>query len=141
MGFKESVSQKYAETFYEKNKDRLTQVQGKILQCKVERKTVLWIFHKLAATILVKPAGSRNIVKCEYIKKRWFKQVKFVQISQGHSVIIQGLKGKKDKKGKSKGNRETISIMNIRNLTNKTDLVPVNDANMKVQKVRDKRFK
>lgn len=140
MGFKDSVSKKYAESFYEKNKDRIAQVQGKILQIKEERKKVFFIFHKLLVTILVKPAGSRNIVKCEYKRNKWFKPAEFITVSQGHSVLIQGLKGKKDKKGNSKGNRETISIMNINNLTNKQMLVPV-EGGMKQQKVRDKRFK
>lgn len=140
MGFKEKMSKKYTETYLNKYGDRLTQVQGKILSVKVEKKCILWIFHKITASLLIKPDRSRNIVKCEFKKKRWFKPVNFIQLSQGHSVIVQGLKGKKDAK-KKKQSSEIIEIMNIRNLTTRKDLVPMEGQQPKVQKVRDKRFK
>ncbi|SHH43955.1 hypothetical protein SAMN02745196_00379 [Clostridium collagenovorans DSM 3089] len=136
MGFKDKFKQQYAQTYMNKYGDRLTQVQGKVLSIKVEEKAILWIFHKLLATIVVKPEGSKSITKCVYKKNRWFKKVTFISVLQGHNVVIQGLKGKK-----GKDNRENIEIMNIRNLTTKRDLVPVEGA-PKVQRVRqDRRYR
>ncbi|WP_142414828.1 hypothetical protein [Hathewaya massiliensis] len=135
MGFKDNFRQKSAEVFFEKNRDRITQVQGKVLSIKVEEKSFLWILHKLTATILIKPEGSKNIVQCVYNKKRWFKKVEFMSILQGHSVLIQGLKGKKGKE-----NRELIEILNIRNNNTKKFLVPMEGAeNIKVQRVNPRR--
>ena len=54
-----------------------------------------------------------------YKKRRWFKKINFISVLQGHSVIIQGMKGKKGKE-----HREQIQIVNIRNMTTKKDLVP-----------------
>ncbi|MFX0548891.1 hypothetical protein ACOAKC_06090 [Hathewaya histolytica] len=138
MGFKDSFRKKSAEVFFEKNSDRITQVQGKVLSIKVEEKSFLWILHKLTATLLIKPEGSKNIVHCTYKKKRWFKKVNFMNILQGHSVLVQGLKGKKGKE-----NRESIEVLNIRNNTTKKFLIPVEGAeNIKVQRVNpNRRFK
>jgi hypothetical protein len=136
MGFKDKLTQKYTESYLKKYGDRLTQVQGKVLSVKIQPKTILWIFHKLTVTVLVKPERSKNIVRCIYNKKRWFKKIDFISISQGNSVIIQGLKGKKGKE-----NSEAVEILNIRNLTTKKDLVPMEGA-PKVQKVRqDRRYR
>ncbi|AWZ48220.1 hypothetical protein [Hathewaya limosa] len=133
MGFKDSFRQKSAEVFFDKNKDRITQVQGKVLSIKVEEKTFLWIIHKLTAIILIKPENSKNVVQCVYKKRRWFKQVNFMTIFQGHSLIVQGLKSHVSKKD----TREIVEILNIRNNTTKKFLVPVEGAeNLKVQRVR-----
>lgn len=136
MGFKDKLTQRYTESYFKKYGDRLTQVQGKVLSIKIEPKTILWIFNKLTVTILIKPERSKNIVKCIYDKKRWFKKINFISVSQGNSLIIQGLKGKKGKE-----NRELVEILNIRNLTTKKDLVPI-EGTPKVQKVRqDRRYR
>ncbi|MBU3190557.1 hypothetical protein K9O30_15425 [Clostridium bowmanii] len=144
MGFKDKLTNSYTQAYLKRYGDRLTQAQGRVLSIKVEEKNRFYefleyfrIFYKLTVTILVKADGSKSIAKCVYNKKRWFKKIKFISVLQGHSVVIQGMKGKK---GKEK--REQISIVNIRNMTTKKDLVPMQGTAPKVQRVRaDKRFK
>ena len=132
MGFKEKLAKHYTESYLKKYGDRLAQVQGNVVSVKVEEKTILWIFHKISAVIIVRPERSKSIIKCTYKKNRWFKKPEFISINQGNLVIVQGLKGKKGKE-----NREVIEIMNVRNLTTKKDLVPVEGAQVKrVQKVQ-----
>ncbi|AAO36186.1 hypothetical protein [Clostridium tetani] len=135
MGFTDKLNKYYAENYIKKYGDRLSQVQGNIVSVKVEEKTILWIFHKITAVLLVKPERSKNIVRCVYKKKRWFKKIDFIPLSQGNFVLVQGLKGKKGKE-----NREEIEIMNIRNLTTKRDLIPLEEE-PKVQRVKQTRYK
>jgi len=133
MSFKEKMQKYYADSFMKKNGDRLTQIQGNVISVKVELKAVLWIFHKLTATVLVKPDRSRNIIKCVYRRNRWFKNPEFMTLTQGNLVIVQGLKsttGKKDDK------KEFIQIMNIRNLSTKKDLVKLDGDQGQVKPVR-----
>lgn len=133
MSFKEKMQKYYTDSFMKKNGDRLTQVQGNVISVKVELKAVLWIFHKLTATVLVKPDRSRNIVKCVYKRNRWFKKPEFMTLNQGNLVIVQGLKstsGKKDDK------KEYIQIMNIRNMNTKKDLVKIDGDQSQVKPVR-----
>ena len=130
MGFTDKLNKYYAENYIKKYGDRLSQVQGNIVSVKVEEKTILWIFHKITAVLLVKPERSKNIVRCVYKKRKWFKKLDFIQLSQGNFVLVQGLKGKKGKE-----NREELEIMNIRNLTTKRDLVPIEEE-PKVQRVK-----
>lgn len=134
MGFKDKLVQHYTDAYFKKYGDRLTQIQGSVVSVKVEEKKILWIFHKLTATLIVRPQGTKNVTKCVYQKNKWFKKPEFIVVTQGHSVIIQGLKAKKGKE-----NRDSIEVMNIRNLTTKRDLVPV-DAPMK-QQVKRVRYK
>lgn len=132
MGFKEKLSKNYADAYLKRYGDRLTQVQGNAVSVKVEEKTILWIFHKIKVTILVRPDRSKTVVKCTYKRNRWFKKPTFIPVSQGNLLIIQGLKGKKGKE-----NREQIEIMNVRNLSTKKDLVPVEgDKGQKIQRVQ-----
>lgn len=133
MSFKEKMQKYYTDSFMKKNGDRLTQVQGNVISIKVELKAVLWIFHKLTATVLVKPDRSRNIVKCVYKRNRWFKKPEFMTLNQGNLVIVQGLKsttGKKDDK------KEYIQVMNIRNMNTKKDLVKIDGDQSQVKPVR-----
>lgn len=136
MGFKEKLSKYYSDSYLEKNGDRLTQLQGSVISIKVEEKTILWIFHKIQAFLIVKPERSKNVVKCRYRKHKWFKKPEFMKISQGHVVIVQGLKNRKTKKDPN----DVVDIMNILNLTTKKDLVPVDHSKMKrqTQKMRNK---
>lgn len=132
MGLKDGFKQQTAEMFFNKNKDRITQTQGKVLSIKTQRKNFLWIMHKIVVTILVKPENSKNTLLCVYKKKRWFKKPEFITLNQGNSVLVQGLKAK-DKKSK----KDFIQILNMRNNTTKTFLHKVEGAeNIKVQKVR-----
>ncbi|MBL4937967.1 hypothetical protein JK636_19845 [Clostridium sp. YIM B02515] len=131
MSIKEKFSKYYTETYLKRYGDRITQVQGNVVSAKIEEKTILWIFHKLTATLIVKPDRSKTVVKCFYKKNKWFKKPSFIAVNQGNLVIIQGLKGKKGKEG-----RELISIMNVRNLTTKKDLIPVEGKVQRIQKVQ-----
>lgn len=132
MGFKDKMAKSYADAYLKKYGDRLTQVQGHILSVKVLEKTILWIFHKLQVDLVVKPERSKAIARCQYKKNQWFKKPKFMQLNQGHLVVVQGLKGKKGKE-----HSDILSVLNIRNLTTKKDLVQVDQ---KVQKVQQKQF-
>lgn len=120
MGFKEKIQDYYTKSYMKKYGDRLTQVQGNVISLKVEEKSILWIFHKLIVTLIIKPDRSKNITKCTYKRNKWFKKPEFMTINQGNLVIVQGVKGPK-----GKGNRETIEVMNIRNMTTKKDLVKI----------------
>ncbi|WP_368487876.1 hypothetical protein [Clostridium sp. BJN0013] len=134
MSFKEKIAQYYTKSYLKKYGDRLTQIQGTVVSVKIARKTILWIFNKLTVTLLVRPERSKNIVKCSYIRKKWFKKPEFIPINQGNLVLVQGLKGKK-----GKANRESLDLINIRNITSKKDLIPIEGKMPKVQKI--KRFK
>lgn len=137
MGFREKMSEHYTKSYFKKYGDRLTQSQGKVISVKIQEKSILWIFHKLTVAILIKPDRSKNIVKCIYNKNRWFKKPEFMAISQGHSLMIQGLKGKK-----GSSSREHIQILNIMNLTTKKQLVPVEgDALKKIQNAQKIKYR
>jgi hypothetical protein len=135
MSIKEKFAKYYTDTYLRRYGDRLTQVQGNVVSVKIEEKTILWIFHKIKAVLIVKPDRSKSVVRCTYKKNRWFKKPSFLTINQGNLLIVQGLKAKK-----GKDEKEGISIMNIRNLSTKRDLVPVEGKAQKVQKVQQ-RFK
>lgn len=129
MGFKEKMQKYYTDNYIKKYGDRMTQFQGNILSTKIEEKTILWIFHKITASIIVKPDTSKMVIKCSYTKGRWFKKPDFIQVNQGHKVIVMGLKGEKGKDGS-----ELITIMNLINLTTKVDLVPIDHSQLKKMK-------
>lgn len=131
MSIKEKFSKYYTDTYLKRYGDRITQVQGNVVSVKVEEKTILWLFHKITATLIIKPDRSKTVVKCVYKKNRWFKKPVFMVINQGNLLLVQGLKGKK-----GKDNREVITIMNIRNLTTKKDLIPVEGKVQQVRKVQ-----
>ncbi len=132
MGFKDKLAKHYTEAYLTKYGDRLTQVQGNVISVKVEEKSILWIFHKIIATLIVKPERSKSVIKCTFKKNRWFKKPEFIPIAQGNLVIVQGLKAKKGKE-----NKESIEIMNVRNLTTRKDLIPVEGDQVKrVQKIQ-----
>lgn len=132
MSFRETLAKKYAEAYFKKYGDRLTQISGHVLSVKTTTKTILWIFNILTVDIVVKPERSKAVIKCRYKVKKWFKMPSFIDLKQGHSVIIQGLKGKKGKE-----NSDVIQVLNVRNLSTKIDLIPVDQ---KIQKVQQKQF-
>lgn len=131
MSFKEKIAQYYTKSYLKKYGDRLTQVQGTVVSVKITEKTILWIFHKLNVTLLVRPERSKNVVKCSYVRNKWFKKPEFITISQGNLVLVQGLKGKRGKE-----NREQIELINIRNITTKKDLVPMDGKPQRTQRVQ-----
>ena len=141
MGFKEKISSSYSNAFMTKYGDRLTQIQGRALSVKTTEKSFLGILNTIIVTIVVKHDNLRTVATCVYKKKKWFKKPTFMAVSQGHSLLIQGIKPDYSKKHK-KNFKDYISIMNVMNLTTKKDLVPVEGAQKKVQRVRqDRRFK
>lgn len=141
MGFKEKFAQSYGNAFMNRYGDRVTQLQGRALSVKTEEKSILGIINTIIVTIVIKQDNMRTVATCVYKKRKWFKKPEFIPVSQGHSLIIQGLKPDYSKKHKKKF-KDYISIMNVLNLTNKRDLVPVDGAQKKVQRVRqDRRFR
>ena len=125
MGFKEKISKYYTDSYLEKYGDRMAQFQGNAISIKVEEKTILWIFHKLVATLIIKPDRSKSVMKCVYKKNRWFKKPEFIQISKGNNLVVQGLKSNKENE------KEYIEVNNILNLTTRKDLVPVDHSQLK----------
>ncbi len=132
MGFKDTLTNYYMKSYLKKYGDRLTQTQGNVLSVKLSIKRYIWFFYILTATVVIKPERSKNVVKCIYKKKRLFKKPSFMNINQGHLVIVQALKDKKV--------RENLRVLNIRNLSNRQDLVPVDvpqpKSLTKIQRVR-----
>lgn len=140
MGFKEKLTQSYTNNWMKKYGDRLTQLQGRVLSIKSEEKSFLGILNWLTVTLVLKQENSKAVSTCVYKKRRWFKKPEFIDIKQGHSLVVQGLKPDRKKK-KKKDIKEFISIMNVMNLTTKKDLIPV-EGGLKTQRVRaDRRFR
>ena len=126
MGFKDKMTKYYSDAYMEKYGDRMTSVAGTILSVKTEVKSILAIFNKLHVFLVVKPEVGKQVVKCEYKKNRWFKKPQFIDVNQGHKVIIMGLKGVK-----GKANSENVLISNIANLTTRKDLHPFDHSQIK----------
>lgn len=126
MGFKDKMTKYYSDAYMEKYGDRMTSVAGTILSVKTEVKIILGIFNKLHVFLVVKPEVGKQVVKCEYKKNRWFKKPQFIDVNQGHKVIIMGLKGVK-----GKANSENVLISNIANLTTRKDLHPFDHSQIK----------
>ena len=129
MGFKEKMQKYYTDNYIKKYGDRMTQFQGTVLSAKIEEKPILWIFHKITATLIVKPDTSKMVIKCSYKKSRWFKKPDFIQVNQGHKVFVMGIKGEKGKDGS-----DVITIMNLLNFTTKVDLVPIDHSQLKAMR-------
>ena len=126
MGFKDKMTKYYSDAYMEKYGDRMTSVAGTILSVKTEVKSILGIFNKLHVFLVVKPEVGKQVVKCEYKENRWFKKPQFIDVNQGHKVIIMGLKGVK-----GKANSENVLISNIANLTTRKDLHPFDHSQIK----------
>ena len=126
MFFKDKMTKYYSDAYMEKYGDRMTSVAGTILSVKTEVKSILGIFNKLHVFLVVKPEVGKQVVKCEYKKNRWFKKPQFIDVNQGHKVIIMGLKGVK-----GKANSENVLISNIANLTTRKDLHPFDHSQIK----------
>lgn len=126
MGFKDKMTKYYSDAYMEKYGDRMTSVAGTILSVKTEVKSILGIFNKLHVFLVVKPEVGKQVVKCEYRQNKWFKKPQFIDVNQGHKVIIMGLKGVK-----GKANSENVIVSNIANLTTKKDLHPFDHSQIK----------
>jgi tyrosine-protein phosphatase YwqE len=126
MGLKDKILKKNQEMWFDKNKDRMTGVQGSVLSVKITEKTVFFIYHKLIVSIIIKPERSKAVVKCIYEAKKFFKKPTCIAVNQGNSVSIQGLKGGKVK--------DTIEVLNIINFTTKKELIPLDADQLKQMK-------
>ena len=126
MGFKDKMTKYYSDAYMEKYGDRMTSVAGTILSVKTEVKSILGIFNKLHVFLVVKPEVGKQVVKCEYKQNKWFKKPQFIDVNQGHKVIIMGLKSIKEK-----ANKENILVSNIENLKTKKDLHPFDHSQIK----------
>lgn len=126
MGFKDKMTKYYSDAYMEKYGDRMTSVAGTVLSVKTEVKSILGIFNKLHVFLVVKPEVGKQVVKCEYRQNKWFKKPQFIDVNQGHKVIIMGLKGVK-----GKANSENVLISNIANLTTRKDLHPFDHSQIK----------
>jgi len=126
MSFKDKMSGYFQDAYMEKYKDRLTSTSGTVLSIKIEEKNILGIIRKLTAHILVKPEMGKGVVKTQYKVSKWFKKPTFIDVKQGHKVIIMGVTGVK-----GKANSEVVTISNIANLTTKKDLHPFDHNQIK----------
>lgn len=134
MGFKDKLQKYYADNYLKRYGDRMGQAYGNVLSVKVEEKKVLFgLINNLTATLIVKPEGSKNVVRAVYKVRKWFKKPDFMTLAQGHTVLLQGLKGEK-----GKANSEVFDIKNIRNLTTRKDLFKT-DAPMPKKQIQMKR--
>lgn len=126
MGFKDKVSKYFTDAYMQKYGDRMTSTAGTVLSIKIEEKNILGIFRKIDATILLKPDAGKGVVKTQYKVRKWFKKPTFIDVKQGHKVIIMGIEGEK-----GKADSEVITISNILNLTTKKDLHPFDHSQIK----------
>lgn len=126
MGFKDKLTKYYSDAYMQKYGDRMTSTAGTVLSVKTETKSILGIFNKLHVWLVIKPDAGKQIVKCEFKRNRWFKQPEFIDVNQGHKVIIMGIKGEK-----GKANSEVINVSNIANLTTRKDLHPFDHSQIK----------
>ena len=90
MGFKDKLGKYYSDAYMQKYGDRMTSVSGTILSVKTETKSILGIFNKIRVYLVVKPEAGKQIVKCQYKMNKWFKKPTFIDVNQGHKVIIFG---------------------------------------------------
>ena len=97
MGFKDKMTKYYSDAYMNKYGDRMTSVSGTVLSVKTETKSFLGIFNRLHVWLVVKSDAGKQVAKCEYKRNRWFKKPEFIDISQGHKVIVMGIKGEKGK--------------------------------------------
>lgn len=126
MGFKDKMTSYFSEAYMQKYGDRMTSAAGTVLSIKIEEKSFLGILRTFSAYILIKPDAGKGVIKSEYKKRRWFKKPEFIEIKQGHKIIIMGIHGEKGKK-----DSEVINISNVANLTTKKDLHPFDHGQLK----------
>lgn len=125
MSFKDDLNEMMQKRYLKKYGDRMTALRGNIINIKITEKTFLFFIHKLRVDILLRPERSKNIVRCYFRKKTWFKKYNMINLQTGHLIIVQGLK---DKKG------EAVEALNIQNLTTKKSIIDVEELKRKQQK-------
>ncbi|NLL29694.1 MAG: hypothetical protein GX258_01285 [Clostridiales bacterium] len=136
MGFKEKMTGYLQDAYLEKYKDRMTSTAGTVLSVKVEEKSILGIIRTITAHLIIKPEMGKGVVKTQYKARKWFKKPTFIDVKQGHKVIVMGTTGVK-----GKANSEIITISNIANLTTKKDLHPFDHSQLKKARQQATKFK
>jgi hypothetical protein len=136
MGFKEKMTGYFTDAYMEKYKDRMTSTIGTVLSVKIEEKSILGIIRTLTAHIIVKPEMGKGVVKTQYKVRKWFKKPAFIDVKQGHKIIIMGITGVK-----GKPDAEVITISNIANLTTKKDLHPFDHSQLKKARQQATKFR
>ncbi|GAB6167669.1 hypothetical protein JCM1393_01290 [Clostridium carnis] len=126
MGFKDKMTKYFSDAYMQKYGDRMTSASGTVLSVKIEEKNILGIMRIFKAHILIKPDMGKGVVKTQFKQKRWFKKPEFIDVKQGHKIIVMGIGGEK-----GKDNSEVIMISNIANLTTKKDLHPFDHNQLK----------
>lgn len=129
MGFRDKLTDMMQQRYLKKYGDRMAAMKGNIINVKITQKSFLFILHNLRVDIMLRPERSKNIVRCYYKKRTWFKKYNLLSLQTGQLIIIQGIK---DKKG------EAIQILNIQNLTTKKSIIDVNEIKQKQKKVQKK---
>lgn len=125
MGFRDTLNEALQKRYLKKYGDRMTAIRGNIVNVKVSEKNFLFFVHNLRADILLRPERSKNIVRCYFKKRTWFKKFNLLNLQTGQLIIVQGLK---DKKG------ESVEILNIQNLTTKKSIIDVGEIKQKQQR-------
>lgn len=129
MSFKDKLNDMLQQRYLKKYGDRMTAIRGNIINVKVTQKSFLFIIHNLRADILLRPERSKNIVRCYFKKRTWFKKYNLLSLQTGQLIVVQGLK---DKKG------EAVQALNIQNLTTKKSIIDVNELKQKQKKQQKK---
>lgn len=130
MGFRDSLNKGMQDRYLKKYGDRMTALRGNIINVKITEKRFLFFIHNLRVDILLRPERSKNIVRCYYKRRTWFKKYNLLNLQNGHLIIVQGLK---DKKG------EAIEIINIQNLTTKKSIIDPDKIKQEQQKQKVQR--
>jgi len=125
MGFRDTLNEALQKRYLKKYGDRMTALKGNIINVKITEKTFLFFIHNLRVDILLKPERTKNIVRCYFRKRTWFKKYNLLNLQTGHLIIVQGLK---DKKG------EAVEILNIQNLTTKKNIIDVEQVKQRQQR-------
>lgn len=125
MGFRDTLNEAMQQRYLKKYGDRMTALRGNIVNIKITEKNFLFFIHNLRADILLKPERSKNIVRCYFRKRTWFKKYTLLSLQPGNLIVVQGLK---DKKG------EAVEILNIQNLTTKKSIIDVDQIKQKQQR-------
>lgn len=131
MSFRDSLNQAMQDRYLKKYGDRMTALRGNIINIKITEKRFLFFIHNLRVDILLRPERSKNIVRCYYKRRTWFKKYNLLNLQNGHLIIVQGLR---DKKG------EAIQILNIQNLTTKKSIINAEELKQQ-QKQRNQKKK
>jgi hypothetical protein len=129
MSFKDKLTEMMQQRYLKKYGDRMAAMRGNIINVKITQKSFLFIVHNLRVDILLRPERSKNIVRCYFKKRTFFKKYNLLSLQTGQLIIIQGIK---DKKG------EAIQALNIQNLSTKKSIIDMDEVKQKQKKQQKK---